>query len=69
MEIRNVRSYPLALDGIVCQPGDTITVPDDLGRAACEQPGNWRPVKRKTPPELDAAPVEPDPETIIEKES
>jgi hypothetical protein len=75
VEIRNVRSYPLVIGGTVVQPGETITVPDDLGSRLCDQPANWqvetiptRPdtrARRRTSPttELVDAPAEPDPTT------
>jgi hypothetical protein len=59
VEIRNARPYPLALDGTVVAPGDTITVPVDIGRACLAQPANWQPVREPRTPKPVEAPDEP----------
>ena len=48
MQIRNVRTYALEFNGHVVPPKGTLDVPDDLGRALCEQPDNWAAVKKST---------------------
>lgn len=43
MQITNVHddAREIGVTGQVVQPGETVTVDDELGASLCEQPANW----------------------------
>ena len=53
MRITNVRGKALELiaAGRLVNPGETIDVPDELGKSLCEhQPANWKKATKSTSP-------------------
>lgn len=41
MQITNKRSYAVAIGSVVAQPGETVEVDDEVGKAALEQTDAW----------------------------